>query len=81
MDPLFVRLLIAIGMVLLGAIALYGLYLDFTDARKNKKLSLWLLIGVIFEVLNGVYLIAIMFFLIGILIIIVTIIDFFHKYY
>jgi hypothetical protein len=79
MDPRLVHLLIAIGMVLFGGLPLYGLYIEFSDARKNKKLSLWLLVRVIFEVLNWVYLIAFMFFLIGLLIIIGTIIELFHT--
>jgi hypothetical protein len=76
MNPLLVQLLISIGMIMFGGIVLFSLYIDFTDARKSKKLTLWLFIRVIFEVINVVYLGAFMFFLIGLLILILTISEF-----
>jgi hypothetical protein len=76
MNPLLVQLLISIGMIIFGVIVLYSLYIDFTDARKSKKLTLWLFIRVFFEVINLVYLGAFMFFLIGLLILIITVSEF-----
>jgi hypothetical protein len=76
MNPLLVQLLISIGMIMFGGIVLDSLYIDFTDARKSKKLTLWLFIRVFFEVINLVYLGAFMFFLIGLLILIITVSEF-----
>jgi hypothetical protein len=79
MNHLLVQLLISIGMIMFGGIVLYSLYIDFKEARKSKKLTLWVLIVVLFEILNVVYLGAFLFFFIGILILILTISDFIRS--